>query len=182
MVMVNSARVATGVSRLISNLCVTSLYIGMGVYAIVLYQRLKLTNSEDVDGSSGKCGADTSLKLLLALGCLELSASFFFLLGVCGQCVSVFRACIGESDKAGSRIEGAKGFTTGLIGLAIFSISVAISVFVWAHQCKALNAEEDHGYFFKYLQVYLILHWTLPFAVGLLACCLSCILGLCAGG
>jgi hypothetical protein len=154
----------------------------MGVYAIVLYQKLKPTNSADVDGSSGKCRADTTLKLLLALGCLELVTSFFFLLGVCGQCISIFRACIGESDKAGSRIEGAKGASTGLVGLAIFGISVAISVFVWAHQCKALNADQDHNYYYQFLHVYLILHWTLPFAVGLLGCCLSCILGICAGG
>jgi hypothetical protein len=180
--MVNAGLVANGVAGMVLNISIFLVNLAFGVYGIVLYNKLDSSNQFDDVSQSGQCLASTSLKLLLSVGILELVSAGFYVLGACGQCIKVFKACFGDEESASKTVEGMKTCATTIIGVAIFGMCIAMSVYVWRDQCNVLNSGPGNKYFFIMMQTYLIIHWTVPFAAGICVSCLSCCIGLCAGG
>lgn len=101
-----------------------------GVYAIVLYSEQK--SVQDMYIPDGKCMANTTIRILLANGILDLVTFVLAVISALGFGISLWKDNFTPIHRL---IDGASQGIRACIACTSFALLVAMSVYTWSFQC-----------------------------------------------
>jgi hypothetical protein len=160
------------------------LFLGLGIYAIQTYRSLQGFSS-DTNTEGAKCMAGTTLGLLLASGIVDIVSAILLLAAIICTLYNSISKQKGLDPGVKGKIASGIAYTitsVRLLGaLAVFAITIAMSVFVWRDQCSSVFADASSNFFFQKMQTYLIIYWVLAFGCGCFIACVAIALAIIVG-
>jgi hypothetical protein len=165
--------VARGIFSLLVSSLNAALNVAFAVYAFVLFGQLAPVNS-DMNSAAGRCNAGTTLSILLANGLVDVAFCLISTFNTIRAIVHIIRHASkddGVEPLKEERITLERVITIAsqvvvfILGTVSFAFLISISVYVWRDNCRLMANDSTTGYFYAFLQTFLIIYYVLSFSI-----------------